>query len=134
MSQINDLTQPLVSPDGQSGYLPALQTLQDKIHKGMANAYGAAGNLDAIPENLRWGSDGKPLVDQTFRPGGQFAGQGGAWLTSPPPKSQGQPAGGGRALAGSDLDQVRAAIAANPGDRDRILSTVSKNGYSTGGL
>jgi hypothetical protein len=134
LSQVKDLTQPYTSPDGKSGYLPALNDLQNQIHKGLANAYGAAGNLDAIPENLRWDSQGNPLVDQSYRPGGQFAGQGGAWLNNPPPKSQGQPAGGGRALAGSDLDQVRAAIAANPGDRDRILSTVSKNGYSTGGL
>jgi hypothetical protein len=132
LSQINDLTQPLVSPDGQSGYLPALQRLQDKIHRGMANAYGAAGNLDAIPDNLKWDANGQPLVDQTFRPGGQFAGQGGAWLNNPPVKAPAQ--GGGRALAGGDLDQVKAAIAANPGDRDRILSTVQKNGYSTGGL
>jgi hypothetical protein len=61
----------------------------------MANAYGATGNLDAIPDNLKWGADGKPLVDQSFRPGGQFAGTGGAWLNNPPPqpgRQQGAPA------------------------------------------
>jgi hypothetical protein len=93
LSQINDLTQPLVSPDGQSGYLPSLQRLQDKIHKGMANAYGAAGNLDAIPENLRFDASGQPLVDPTFRPGGQFAGAGGAWLSHPPQAGSPQPGG-----------------------------------------
>ena len=90
LSQINDLTQPYQSPDGKSGYLPALNALQDQIHKGMANAYGAAGDLDAIPENLRWDSQGNPLVDQTYRPGGPLAARGGSWLSNPPPKAQGQ--------------------------------------------
>ena len=93
LSQINDLTQPYMSPDGKSGYLPALNALQDQIHKGMANAYGAAGNLDAIPENLRWDQNGQPLVDQSYRPGGQFAGQGGDWLNHPPQKQGGAGAG-----------------------------------------
>jgi hypothetical protein len=92
LSQAADFNQPYTSPDGKSGYLPALNDLQDRTHKAMANAYGAAGNLDAIPDNLKWDQNGQPLVDQTFRPGGQFAGAGGAWLNNPPPKQgQGQP-------------------------------------------
>jgi hypothetical protein len=94
LSQVKDLTQPLVSPDGKSGYLPALNQLQNQVHIGLANAYGAAGKLDAMPDNLKWGPDGKPLVDQTFRPGGTFYINGGDWLNHPPAQGA-QPAQGG---------------------------------------
>ena len=139
LTQIGNINQPYELKDAKGnvigGYKQQLDNFQNNIHTGVANAYGAAGQLDAVPDNLKFGSDGTPLVSSIYRPGGSlYGGRGGSWVNQPPPQSQGAPAGGGRALAGSDLDQVRAAIAANPGDRDRILSTVSKNGYSTGGL
>ena len=74
---------------------------QHDLHAGAANAYGAAGQLDAMPDNLKFGSDGTPLVNPIYRPGGSlYGGQGGSWVNQPPPKAQGGQQGGGRALAG----------------------------------
>ena len=93
-SQIADLTQPYSTADGKSGYLPALNNTQDKIKAGIANAYGAAGQLDNVPDQYKFGADGKPRVNQTYLPGGPlYAGNGGAWASQPPPRQQSQGAG-----------------------------------------
>ena len=134
LSQIGNINQPYDDGKG-GGYLPQLNKFSDQLNAGLANSYGAAGQLDAIPDSLKFDANGQPLVNPIYRPGGSFyGGQGRAWTTQPQPKTQGQPSGGGKPLAGPDLDQVRSALAANPGDRARIHSTVQKNGYSTGGL
>lgn len=90
LSQVNSINQPYISPDGQSGYLPALNRLQDMIHRGQANAYGAAQQLDSLPDNLKWDANGKPLMDAQYLPGGAlYDGKGGQWSLNPPPKQGG---------------------------------------------
>ena len=106
LSQIADLTQPYSTADGKSGYLPALNNTQDKIKAGIANAYGAAGQLDNVPDQYKFGADGKPRVNQTYLPGGPlYAGNGGAWASQPPPRI-----GGGAVPA-----PAVAYLKANPG-------------------
>lgn len=52
------------------------------MKSALADAHGAAGALDALPDQYKWGPDGQPLVNQEYRPGGDlYGGKGGAWST-----------------------------------------------------
>ena len=86
--------------DGKGGgYLPQLNKFQQKTQSALANAYGAAGQLDAIPPSLRFDDKGQPMVDQLYRPNGDlYSGKGGGWLSQPPVRT----GGGERAIAPPD--------------------------------
>ena len=56
LSQLGNLTQPYES------YSRALGSLRNLNQTGMANAYGAAGRLDEVPDDL------KPLVNSIYLP------------------------------------------------------------------
>ena len=84
LNQIGNFNQPY------DDYVNSLNTYKTQLNKGMANALGAAGRLDEVPENQRglvnseylpagFDKDGKQI-----RPAGPlYAGQGGTWASQP---------------------------------------------------
>ena len=81
LSQILNINQGYDDGKG-GGYLPALNKFQTQVKSALADAHGAAGALDALPDQYKWGPDGQPLVNQEYRPGGDlYGGKGGAWST-----------------------------------------------------
>ncbi len=71
-------------------YMKQYDNFQNQLHKSIGNTYGAAQDLDTIPEKYRWGSDGQPLVDHSYLPGGPlYEGKGGDWVHSPPTQTAG---------------------------------------------
>jgi hypothetical protein len=86
MTPLTNFTQPY------DKYMGQFDTFQNQLHKSIANNLGAAQELDAIPEQYRFGPDGKPNVDQSYLPGGTlYEGRGGQWVNNPPPKQGGGP-------------------------------------------
>jgi uncharacterized membrane protein YgcG len=78
-----------------------LQPIQDRIQKGMANNYGAAQQLDSMPDKF------KPLIDSIYLPGGSlYGGQGGDWARQPNRgvKSAGGSGGGSSGGGGQSSD------------------------------
>ena len=88
LSQLTDFNQPYDS------YMKQFGDFQNRIHTGMANNFGAAGRTDEIPDAMKWDmsdpNNPKPLVNSAYLPGGDlYAGKGGQWASSPPPKQGG---------------------------------------------
>ena len=91
-------------------YMKQFGDFQNRLHKSLANTYGASGRIDEIPDNLKWDTSDpknpKPLVDSAYLPNGDlYSGKGGQWASQPP-----QGTGGGAAPA-----PAIAYLKANPG-------------------
>ena len=84
LSPLKNFNQPFDS------YMKQFGNFQNQIHTSIANNYGAQGNPDGVPDQYKFGSDGKPLMNSAYLPGGNmYAGKGGQWASNPPPKSGG---------------------------------------------
>ena len=91
-------------------YMKQFGDFQNRLHKSLANTYGASGRIDEMPDNLKWDTSDpknpKPLVDSAYLPNGNlYSGKGGQWASQPP-----QGTGGGAAPA-----PAVAYLKANPG-------------------
>ena len=70
-------------------YMKQFGDFQNRLHKSLANTYGAAGRVDEMPDAIKWDTSDpnnpKPLVDAAYLPNGNiYAGKGGQWASSPP--------------------------------------------------
>ena len=72
LNQLTTLNQPYDS------YMKQMNNYQQQLMVGKANALGAAGRVDEIPDNM------KPFADRSYLPGGaNYAGVGGQWASDP---------------------------------------------------
>ena len=118
-----------------------IDRLSDQINKGHANVIAAAGQ--ELPEDLATSADKIYLDPESSL---YAYGNGPVKVAKPadtpapnasPASSSAAPAasgGGGTQLSADQATKIRAAIAANPHDREKILSTVKANGFDVSGF
>ncbi len=133
-SQLNNPSLPATQINQQ------ISDLYDKTMQAHADTYGAAG-MPTPSDYYGRMDDGYKKGGKLFRGATELTTPGGASQAGAPqgPGSSGSPAaapaaGGGTALTGDSLAKVKAAIAANPHDRDTIIARVKANGFDTSGL
>ena len=108
---------------GADAYRDQAKIQLGRVNQALANLHGEAGY--SVPDDLQ------PFLDSSYA-----SGQRGKTIAAAPAPGAGAASAqaGGNAMSAGQAAQVKAAIAANPHDRDKILSTVKANGFDVSGF